>query len=109
MTADPITDYPIQLATYLKSNAPSWMVPRFEGPNETWNFDYPVATYFSNKAQVYWSAFDRINMYGKVVSVLGQAISTVYSADRTKYQVLCGVQTGNGSFTGGTSQSRCTT
>ena len=33
---------------------------------------------------------------------MGQAVSAAYGGDRTKYQVLCGVQTGAGSDAGGT-------
>jgi hypothetical protein len=36
------------------------------------------------------------------MSVLGQAVSSVYAGDRTKYQVLCGVQTATGDSPGGT-------
>lgn len=39
---------------------------------------------------------DYSNWYGRVVSLNGQAVSAVYSGDTTKYDVLCGVQTGAG-------------
>jgi hypothetical protein len=31
------TDLLTGIATYCRDNAPSWMIPRFEGTNETWN------------------------------------------------------------------------
>lgn len=109
LAVDPITDLPSSLASYVKTNGPSWMIPRFEGPNETWNFGAFPYAYASAKATAYaaafpasWAAGDYHNWYGKVISVLGQAISAIYSNDRTKYQVLCGVQTVYGNSTGNT-------
>ncbi len=102
LAVDPITDYPIQLATYVRDTY-SWMIPRFEGPNECWNFIFSGTLYADNKAFVHWgNAFDFSNWYGKVMSVLGQAVSTVYGADRSRYQILCGVQTGLGTDASGT-------
>lgn len=37
LAADPITDYMPSLAAYIRDSGPSWMIPRFEGPNESWN------------------------------------------------------------------------
>ena len=45
------------------------------------------------------------NWYGKAMSVLGQAVSSVYAGNRTKYQVLCGVQTVKGDSAAGTAGS----
>lgn len=36
---------------------------------------------------------DNRGWYGRIISQLGQSISSVYSDNRAKYQVLCGVQT----------------
>ena len=99
LTIDPPTDYMSGLATYCRDNAPAWMVPRFEGCNETWNFagGFFATRYGWNKAFNSWrTQYDQNNWYGKTVSILGQAISKVYSNDRTKYQVLCGVQSVSG-------------
>lgn len=102
---DPATDFIPSLAAYCRDNAPSWMVPRFEPPNELWNtaaFFYNTS-YAQAKATAYhaadsahWAVDDYQNWYGKVGSVLGQAVSTVYSANRARYQVICGVQTSFG-------------
>ena len=45
------------------------------------------------------------NWYGEVLSKLGQMVSAAYSADRSKYHVICGVQTTTGPTTGGTAES----
>ena len=99
LTIDPATDYMPRLAAYCRDNAPTWMVPRFEGCNETWNFagGFYATRYSWNKAFKCWGTqYDHNNWYGKIASVLGQAISKVYSNERTKYQVLCGVQSVSG-------------
>lgn len=94
LAADPITDYMTQLAVYIRDNAPSWMIPRFEIPNETWNTKFPGTVLAALKANAYWGTTnDWHNWAGKVGSTLGQAISTVYGNDRTRYQVISGVQT----------------
>lgn len=93
--ADPFTDYMPSLATYCKNNGPSWMIPRFEGPNETWNSGFPSTNYGNNKATAYSWGADYINWYGKVLSVLGQACATVYGIGNLgkTYHVICGIQT----------------
>lgn len=93
LAGDPLTDYMPSLATYYRDNAPSWMIPRYEGTNETWNFAFFGSQYALNKSNAYWGAADVNQWYGKEISLLGQAISSVYSANRARYQVLAGVQT----------------
>jgi hypothetical protein len=95
LAIDPATDYMPALATYCRDNGPSWMIPRFEGPNETWNSVFYQTHYANAKAQAYGWGADFHNWYGKVISVLGQIVSNVYGGNRAKYQVLCGVQTAN--------------
>lgn len=107
LAIDPVTDYMPSLAAYCRANGPSWMVPRFEGPNELWNFVGGfLSTGFANaKAAAYGWGPDYHNWYGKVMSVLGQAISIAYGGDRSKYQVLAGVQTATGIAGGETAAS----
>ncbi|WP_271605841.1 hypothetical protein [Bradyrhizobium sp. CCBAU 11434] len=107
LAIDPATDYMPSLAAYCRDNGPSWMVPRFEGPNELWNTasGFYQTGYANAKATAYGWGADCHNWYGKAMSVLGQAISTVYNGDRTKYQVLCGVQTATGTSASGTGAS----
>jgi hypothetical protein len=104
---DPATDYMPSLAAYCRANAPNWMIPRFEGPNELWNNagGFFQTGYANAKATAYGWGADFHNWYGKAMSVLGQAISIAYGGDRTKYQVLCGVQTGTGNSISGASGS----
>jgi hypothetical protein len=98
LAIDPATDYIPSLAAYCRDNAPSWMIPRFEGPNELWNFgaNFYQTGYANSKAIAYGWGADFHNWYGKAMSVLGQAVSSVYRGDRTRYQILCGVQTALG-------------
>jgi hypothetical protein len=102
MAVTPMTDYIPMLAKYCKDNGPAWMIPRFEGPNELWNTGFFQTGYASVMANLYKSIDpthwlydgDFHNWYGKVLSTIGQAVSVVYSNDRTKYHVIGGVQTG---------------
>jgi hypothetical protein len=104
LSMDPLTDMMPTIAAYCRDNQPSWMRPIFEGPNELWNTagGFFQTIYADNKASAYgWGNFERHNWYGKIMSVLGQAVSSVYSADRTKYDVMAGVQTGTYTDTAG--------
>lgn len=91
----PMTDYFPSLAQYCKSNGSLWMTPFFEGCNETWNSAANfVATGYANAvATAYGWGADFQNWYGKIISTIGQAVSTVYGNDRTKYRMVCAIQT----------------
>lgn len=104
LSIDPATDYMSSLAAYCLTSGPSWMVPRFEGPNELWNTaaGFFQTGYAMAKANAYGWPNDYNNWYGKIMSVLGQAVSSVYSGNLSRYQVLCGVQSALGSSSGGT-------
>lgn len=100
---DPITDLMPSVAAYCRDNAPSWMVPRFEPPNELWNTagGFFQTTYATEKALAYgWTNYN--DWYGKIASVLGQAIAAVYGVSKAnvktqkQYQMLLGVRTGAG-------------
>jgi hypothetical protein len=96
LACSPMTDWFTQLATYCRDNGPSWMVPRFEGVNELWNSALGFyGTPYANAVGVAygWGAGDYHNWYGRVISTIGQDISAVYSDDRTRYRMICGVQT----------------
>ncbi|WP_143039612.1 MULTISPECIES: hypothetical protein [Bradyrhizobium] len=107
LAIDPATDFMPSLAAYCRDNSPSWMIPRFEGPNETWNNSggFFQTGYANAKAQAYGWGADYQNWYGKAMSVLGQIVSIAYGGNRTRYQVICGVQTAGGAQAGGTSGS----
>lgn len=96
LSSDPITDYMSSAATMFRDTGPSWMVPRFEIPNETWNnaAGFYATRYGWNKAFAYWGLSTATHQWvGKTASLLGQSISQVYSDDRSRYQVIVGVQT----------------
>lgn len=107
LAIDPATDYMPSLAAYCRDYSPSWMVPRFEGPNELWNNagGFYSTAYAKAKSAAYGWGPDVHNWYGKAMSVLGQGVSAVYAGDRTKYQVVCGVQTATGASAEGTASS----
>jgi hypothetical protein len=98
---DPMTDWHTQLATYVKTNGPPWMKPRFEAPNECWNPSYGffATRYAWNKSPAHWGASYTLanqDWYGKVVSSIGQAINAVYGgtpSTQTNYAVICAIQT----------------
>lgn len=94
LAADPFTDFIPSLAAYIQTNGPSWMVPRFEGPNETWNSNFLSTNYGVNKANLYGWGGDNLQWYGKVMSVLGQALATVFGIGNLgkTYHVICGIQ-----------------
>lgn len=100
LACDPITDWVTELANYIKMNGANWMVPRFEGPNETWNSagGFHATRYAWNKSAVSYGTYQQHdNWYGQVISQIGQSVAAVYGIDRTdvhsqnKYQILCGV------------------
>lgn len=98
LSCDPITDWMTGLSTYVRDNAPSWMVPRYEVvPNETWNSanGFYATRYAWLKAKVHWPATSTSNDHdwvGQVASTGGQAVSAVYSDNRSRYQAIVGVQ-----------------
>lgn len=86
--------FPTQLATYVKANLTPNLIPRFEGPNETWNFaiGFNATKYASNK-EIWYSGqmSDLYNWYGRAMAQAGQQISAVYGDDRTKYELVIGM------------------
>ena len=101
----PISDYTSSLAAYCKSNLISGLAPRFEPGNEVWNTaaGFVCGPYADTKATAVWGlgANNHDQFYGRMVSLVGQAVSSVYSNDRTKYQVICAVWTGQPTGTPG--------
>lgn len=100
------TDHMPSLAAYCRDNAPSWMIPRFETPNETFNTGnagFHNGVYGRNKANVRWGSADQKMAHGYWASILGQAVAAAYGvaqADaktQTRYHLVNGVQTASGS------------
>jgi hypothetical protein len=93
---DTTQDFATELATYCRDNLNEGLIPRFEPANEVWNagVGYRATHYGRNVAEARWGfANDEHNWYGMVLSQMGEAISNVYSDDRTRYVVICGAQT----------------
>jgi len=87
------TDFMRTWAKYATDTYP-WMKPRIEPFNETWNNIGRGTSYAQCLSYVLWaSAFDFNNTYGMWCSQLGQSISALYGNDRTKYSMMCAVQT----------------
>lgn len=93
----PTGDYMSGLAAYCLNNAPSWMIPRYECSNETWNSSFPQTSYGDAKARQYgWNS--TLDFYGKAASLLGQTISGVYGSPAALvranyYHFILGLQT----------------
>lgn len=99
----PATDLLPNLLWYAKNNMPSWLKPMVEGPNETWNNagGFLAVLYANAIGNAYgWGTTDYHNWYGKALSLIGQIASHVYDGDRSKYEVMCGVQTATGGSPG---------
>lgn len=101
-TASGPTDLATSLAQFCKDYAQdeglTWFQPRFEPPNELWNVGaaFSQTVYAMLKAELRWGItdLDRYHeWYGRVASLMGEAISDVYGDDRTKYRMVAGVQT----------------
>jgi len=100
MAVDPMTDFHTQLATYIKNNMPTWMIPRFETCNELWNNSNNQTRYAFGKAFLQWNTqfavgqFDSDDWQGKTASTIGQAINAAYGGSvGTRYQLIVGQKT----------------
>jgi hypothetical protein len=111
LAADPATDFMTATATYNLNNAPAWMMPRFEGPNELWNNHggFNQTIYATNKALAYgWTDYN--DWYGKTCSVMGQNIAAVYGVLKANvktqklYQMILGVR-GGAAYNNGVSEA----
>lgn len=86
--------YMKNLAETCRDTLESGLIPRFEGPNETWNTapGFAATQYGINKTAAWgWSGANDNDWYGKVMSELGQCVSAVYGGDRSRYQVVAGM------------------
>jgi hypothetical protein len=112
MASDPLTDFIPSLMSYCASAQPSWMIPRYEGVNESWNNLFHGGQFFLNKGYAYWAATSSHAMQGKTICVIGQAANNAYSggvsqtAKWTRYQVITGVQTQTGGTTSSSNERR---
>lgn len=101
LALDPITDYSTSFASYLKGLQDTvypWMKPGYENINEVWNYSvgFGQTRYAWSKSYARWAAGGVSNDHdwmGRVNSIVGQAISGVYSNARSQYDFISGVQT----------------
>lgn len=100
LSADAPSDLMSSLASYVDTNKPSWMIPRYElGCNECWNNAnaFPGTRYAWNKANARWGvSFDEHNWYGRAIPLNAAAIwSALGVAAKTpsRFKIVCGVQT----------------
>ena len=92
---DPLTDWVTSVDNYIKANAPSWMIPRYEMPNENWNVSAFFASHYAaDKSNAYWGSTYNFphDWCGRAASLLGQAVYANRGNDKTKTQVIVGVQ-----------------
>ena len=99
LACDPGLDWHTQLASYLKNNGPGWMIPRFEGPNETWNFfsGFYVTAFALNQSSILWGVTQHVHeWYNRALSIMGQDVANVYGATKkergTTFFAECRVQ-----------------
>jgi hypothetical protein len=95
LACEPMTNFTTEYINYFKTNGPSWLKPRVEGPNETWNAggSFYATRYGWNKSSSYWHITpEQDNWYGLTIRNIGAVVSGLYAADTSKYEVLCGVQ-----------------
>jgi len=85
-------DYVTQLATYVRDHQPSWMVPRYETSNESWNIGpgFFSSRYGQNKQYVRNGAENVDQWTATQGAIAFKQISTVYGGDRSKYQTIMG-------------------
>jgi hypothetical protein len=90
-SVDPPTDYTASLASYVKAELNSGLIPRFEGPNEVWNTSFYQTQYaFFKEFLRNGLPFDSNNAYGQWISQLCQTVSSVYANNRKFYQCIAG-------------------
>ena len=98
---DPSTGYVSSWAAYNQANLLAGLIPRWEGPNELWNYVYTCTGYADNKEFLRTGAnYDHDNWYGQAISLEGQEISAAYgdpsAASRpSKYWVVASMSAGD--------------
>jgi hypothetical protein len=109
-TAAQLPNYVSSLASLCQSALNPGLIPRFEGPNETWNWIFWGTSYAWTKEYFRAGAYYRTDdWYGTCVSLIGQAVAASYGVTQaivktqTSYQVICGFQAA--SFTGSVTSS----
>lgn len=95
-----MTDYFSNLATLVKNNLRLGLVPRYEGPNETWNYVFQQTTYAdyflwmaSNRSQGF---FQHDQWYGWVMSLMGAELNSLYHGGKgLRWWLVAGMSAGD--------------
>lgn len=97
LALDPMTDFVQSLCEYGAANLASGLKLQLQDPNETWNtaggFTNTIYAQQKQKLRNGGGSFDEDQWCGRVLSTIGQTMSAVFGADRTKYDCICGVWT----------------
>lgn len=95
LTCDAPSDYVEELAYLAANRLNAGLQFRIEmGPNETWNNSFPAYYIGAAYSTFHYSVVNRDDWYGRVGSLNGNTVKTKFGGDRSRYAVLCGVQTG---------------
>jgi hypothetical protein len=92
-----VTDFMPSWVAYIRDTYP-WMKPIIEPPNEVWNKGsnaFRASVYAEAVSWARWgiTASAIHEAYGKWTSTLGQAVAALFGNDRSRYSMLCAVQT----------------
>jgi hypothetical protein len=94
LACDTPSDYVPSFAALAASTLNSGLQFRMEGgPNECWNFLFWSTEHAQECALVRYGVTNQDDWYGRSCSLLGAAIQSAFSSDRTRYAVICGFQT----------------
>jgi hypothetical protein len=105
-----LSDYVTGFVTYVKNNLKAGLIPRYEGPNETWNDQYSSTWFFREWIWTRFTALQKTNAvngpysegeaYGAAISMLAQLVAGVYGVSQAnvktqrQYQIMVGFGTG---------------
>lgn len=91
---DPPGDWAQSQSIMYRDGLESGLIEIKEPGNEVWNIGvgFPGSRYAQKKATARWGVADTHNWYGMVCSRIGEIVSDVYSGDRSRYRMVCGVQ-----------------
>lgn len=92
---DPMSDLVLELAEYCRDNLDAGLKCKIEGPNEQWNSIFPQY-YYTRAKEILRAGTDTgatDQSYGRLIYKIADVVEDVFSLDRTKYDVICGMQT----------------
>jgi hypothetical protein len=95
LTCDTPSDYISGFATLAASTLESGLQFRMEqGPNECWNGLFHGTQHAEECSKARYAGAESINdWYGRSGALIGNIVKTAFGSDRSRYAILCGVQT----------------